>query len=165
MSIHERRSSVGWTQEQLAQHSGLSVRTIQRIENGQTATLETLKCLAAVFETNVSTLMQEQTMTNSQPDQSHSKPTAMETREKQAIEYVEHLKGFYMHGILYLVIMPCLAILNLVISPDKWWVLMVAVAWLFGIGIHAAVMFTTFNLFGAEWEQRHFKRRMGTLDE
>lgn len=165
MSIHERRTSLGWTQEQLALHSGLSARTIQRIESGQAATLETLKCLAAVFETNVSTLMQEQTMTISLTDQSNSKPTAMETREKEAINYVESLKGFYVHCILFAVIIPCLFILNMVISPDRLWILYVLVAWLVGIGIHAAIMFTIFKLFGPEWEQHHFRRRMGALDE
>ena len=36
--------------------SGLSLRTIQRVESGQSASLETLKSLAAVFEVNVDTL-------------------------------------------------------------------------------------------------------------
>jgi transcriptional regulator with XRE-family HTH domain len=36
--------------EQLAAFTGLSVRTIQRIEQGQRPGLESLKALAAVFE-------------------------------------------------------------------------------------------------------------------
>lgn len=39
--------------------SGLNVRTIQRIESGQKASLESLKCLAAVLEVDISTLNQE----------------------------------------------------------------------------------------------------------
>ena len=39
-------------QERLAELSGLSVRTIQRLEQGQTASVETLKALASVFETD-----------------------------------------------------------------------------------------------------------------
>ena len=54
--IKEIRISKGWSQEQLAQFSGLSVRTIQRIERGHNAGLESLKCIAAVFETDVSNL-------------------------------------------------------------------------------------------------------------
>ena len=45
-----------YSQEQLAQLSGLSLRTIQRVESGQSASLETLKSLAAVFEIDVDTL-------------------------------------------------------------------------------------------------------------
>jgi transcriptional regulator with XRE-family HTH domain len=54
--IKEMRISKGWSQEQLAQFSGLSVRTIQRIERGHNAGLESLKCIAAVFEIDVSNL-------------------------------------------------------------------------------------------------------------
>jgi len=57
--IKKFRISKGWSQEQLAQFSGLSVRTIQRIERGHNAGLESLKCLAAVFELDVSILQKE----------------------------------------------------------------------------------------------------------
>ena len=50
------------SQEQLAQMSGLNVRTIQRIESGHNASLESLKCLASVLEVDVSTLNQERFM-------------------------------------------------------------------------------------------------------
>lgn len=162
MSIHEHRISRGWTQEQLAQHSGLSVRTIQRIENGHAATLESLKCLAAVFETQVSKLMQEQKLTDSKklPKEPDFTRSELDRREKEAIEYVQNLKGFYVHCILFAAIMPCLYLLNLFVSPDELWVLLVAVAWLFGLGLHAVIMFSMFGLFGGAWEQRQFRRRM-----
>ena len=64
MVVRKLRLKHGWSQEQLADLSGLSIRTIQRIERGHKPGLESLKCLAAVFETNVSELQQEQEMTN-----------------------------------------------------------------------------------------------------
>lgn len=54
--IKKIRLSKGWTQEQMAQFSGLSVRTVQRIEHGQNAGLESLKCIAATFDVEVSQL-------------------------------------------------------------------------------------------------------------
>jgi transcriptional regulator with XRE-family HTH domain len=90
MNIQERRLEKGWSQEELARHSGLSTRTIQRIEGGQKAGLESLKCLAAVFETSISTLMQEQIMTmQEQPDQ----PTQpmINKIEREAIEFAQSL--------------------------------------------------------------------------
>lgn len=45
-----------WSQEQLAQLSNLNVRTIQRVEKGEGAGLETLKSLASVFEISVDEL-------------------------------------------------------------------------------------------------------------
>ncbi len=52
MIIRKLRLQRGWSQEQLAELSGLSIRTIQRIERGQKPGLESLKSLAAVFETS-----------------------------------------------------------------------------------------------------------------
>ena len=54
--IKNLRTKYHYSQEQLAQMSGLSLRTIQRVESGQSASLETLKSLAAVFEIDVDVL-------------------------------------------------------------------------------------------------------------
>jgi len=51
--IKKLRLSRGWSQEQLAQFSGLSVRTIQRIERGHNAGLESLKCISAAFNVDI----------------------------------------------------------------------------------------------------------------
>ena len=56
MRIQKLRLQRGWSQEQLAELSGLSTRTIQRLERGQPASLETLKALAAVFDVDLTTL-------------------------------------------------------------------------------------------------------------
>ena len=53
MVIKKLREQKQWSQEQLATLSGLSIRTIQRIESGNRASLESLKSLAAVFEIRV----------------------------------------------------------------------------------------------------------------
>jgi transcriptional regulator with XRE-family HTH domain len=42
-----------WSQDQLVEISGLRMRTIPRIENGENAGLESLKPLAAVFEITI----------------------------------------------------------------------------------------------------------------
>jgi len=59
MILKELRLSRHLSQEQLAQMSGLNVRTIQRIESGQKASLESLKCLAATLEVDIETLRKE----------------------------------------------------------------------------------------------------------
>ncbi|MDO5896711.1 helix-turn-helix domain-containing protein [Agrobacterium sp. Azo12] len=56
MLIQKLRLQRGWSQEQLATISGLSTRTIQRLERGQPASLETMNTLAAVFEVDLSQL-------------------------------------------------------------------------------------------------------------
>ncbi len=49
MNVKELRLSRGWSQEQLAEASGLSVRTIQRIETGTQPGLASLAALRKVF--------------------------------------------------------------------------------------------------------------------
>jgi transcriptional regulator with XRE-family HTH domain len=62
MILKQLRISRHLSQEQMAQMSGLNVRTIQRIESGQNASVESLKCIAAVLEIDVSTLNREKFM-------------------------------------------------------------------------------------------------------
>ncbi|MBB6521907.1 helix-turn-helix domain-containing protein [Pseudoteredinibacter isoporae] len=88
MSIKQRRLDRGWSQEELARMSGLSTRTIQRIEGGQKAGLESLKCLAAVFETSISTLMEEQMITEQKPVDPPKQPMINEI-EREAIEFAQ----------------------------------------------------------------------------
>lgn len=161
MSIQKRRLDKGWTQEQLAEHAGLSVRTIQRIESGNPATLESLKCLAAVFETSVTRLTQEpETMNNLTQDTS-----LKDRQEREAIQYVQNLKGFHMHWISYVVIMPCLYVMNIMLSPDRLWVITVALGWGSGLILHGLSLFGIFGLLGGNWEQRQFQKRMDHLNK
>lgn len=68
MILKELRISQHLSQEQLAQMAGLNVRTIQRIESGNNASVESLKCLAAVLEVDVSTLNQEKFVMDKKTD-------------------------------------------------------------------------------------------------
>ena len=57
--IKKLRKQHHYSQEQLATLAGVSLRTIQRIESGHSASLETLKSLAAVFEIEIELLTGE----------------------------------------------------------------------------------------------------------
>lgn len=54
--IRRLRTQRHWSQEQLAEASGLNLRTIQRLEAGGRASLESVRALAAVFEVDAATL-------------------------------------------------------------------------------------------------------------
>ena len=54
--IRKLRSQRAWSQDHLASVSGLSLRTIQRIENDGSCSLESKKALAAVFNIKPSDL-------------------------------------------------------------------------------------------------------------
>ncbi|MBA6348099.1 helix-turn-helix transcriptional regulator [Colwellia sp. BRX10-1] len=51
--IKTQRNNRAWSQTQLAEVSGLSLRTIQRIEKTGVASLESVKSLASVFEMDI----------------------------------------------------------------------------------------------------------------
>src|SRR5471030_3246940 len=109
MLIQKLRLQRGWSQEQLAEISGLSVRTIQRIERGQTASVESLKSLGAVFEIDFSALKE--------PDM--SEPTSQSASQKVspdealALAHVRKLKKFYIHLAEYCIVITFLLIVNL----------------------------------------------------
>ncbi len=54
--IADLRQTVGWTQERLATESGVGLRTIQRLEAGNEASLETLSLVADALRVPVSEL-------------------------------------------------------------------------------------------------------------
>ena len=57
--LKQLRLQKAWSQTQLAKVSGLSLRTIQRLEKSGTASLESVKAIAAVYEVDTSHLQQK----------------------------------------------------------------------------------------------------------
>lgn len=55
--VESLRLSRGWTQQELASHSGLHIRTIQRAEHGNSISIETAKCLGATFDIDYSLIL------------------------------------------------------------------------------------------------------------
>jgi len=151
MIVRKLRLEKGWSQEQLAEISGLSVRTIQRIERGQNPSLESLKSLAAVFETEVSDLQKEAAMSNQ---------AKISTEEEQAIIYVRDIKGFYTHLIIYIVVVGILFTLNITRSSNHIWAIWPALGWGIGVLFHGLNVYEVFNLFGVDWENRQIKKRL-----
>ncbi|MDE3010471.1 MAG: helix-turn-helix domain-containing protein [Pseudomonadota bacterium] len=156
MLIQKLRLQRGWSQQQLAELSGLSTRTIQRIENGQTASTETLKALAAVFEVDFTQLGQESAMNPS----THS-PAEASPDEVLALRHVRNLRGFYTHLLQYLLVVAGLAAVNLWLSPHYLWFLWVLFGWGVGIMSHALSVFQLLPWLGADWERRQVEKRLG----
>lgn len=82
--IRQLRLEKGWSQEQLATIAGLSTRTVQRIENGEQASLETLTAIAAAMGLQVSDLylptQQESAAPPDQAEQSIRRQVAAEAK-------------------------------------------------------------------------------------
>lgn len=91
MITQKFRLKRGWSQQQLADISGISLRTIQRLEAGAKPSLETLRSLAAVFEVSIEEL-EADTATAEQ---------AIPPQEALAMKQAGHLREFYLHLVVY----------------------------------------------------------------
>ena len=150
MIIHKLRLRKGWSQQQLAQVSGTSLRTIQRVEAGATASLETLKSLAAVFEVPLEDLQGEHDMIATQ--------NTVSPQEALAMQQVSQLRGFYIHVVVYVVVCAAALATLFFLSPENLWVgALLWAVWGPGLLIHATRTF----LLGGSWERRQVERRLG----
>jgi len=152
MTVRKLRLKRAWSQEQLAQFSGLNIRTIQRIERGQKAGLESLKSLAAVFEVELDELLKEKDM-NSTDKYSEE--------ENRVVEHVKDIKGFYSHLINYLVVILALFLVNFLTSPGYYWAWWAALGWGIGVISHGLSVFEVYSFFGADWEKKQIEKRLG----
>ena len=152
--VHKLRVQRGWSQEQLAELSGLSVRTIQRLERGRKASAESLKALAAVFEVDFGTL-REPTMTTIHEEQKVSAEEAL------ALAKVRKIKGFYIHVIEYVLIIAFLALVNFLTAPRVIWVQWAAIPWALVLALHGLRVFDKIPFLSGDWERRQVEKMLG----
>jgi transcriptional regulator with XRE-family HTH domain len=153
MLVQKLRLQRGWSQQQLAELSGLNVRTIQRIEKVQEPSVESLKSLAAVFNVEFSTL-KEQGMDNVISE-------SQSAEETLAFNQVRKLKGFYIHLAQYVLVIAVLTVINALTTPNRWWVQWVIMGWGVGVFFHWLQISERFGLFGSKWEKEQVEKRLG----
>ena len=159
MLIQKLRLKQGWSQQQLAEASGLSIRTIQRIEAGHPASVETLKSIAAVFEVDFASL----SPTPPESPTMSVSPTARtaEQQEAEAFKQVRTLRRFYLHLFKYLAVTLVLLAVHLLTTPPKMWVFWVIGGWGLGVVLHAVRVFSPRTWLGAQWERQQVEKRLG----
>jgi transcriptional regulator with XRE-family HTH domain len=155
MLVQKLRLQRGWSQEQLAEVSGVSVRTIQRLERGQPGSLETLKALAAVFEIDLDRLKE--------PEMNTPTPAAQTLRpdEALALAHVRKVKGFYIHLLQYVVVIAALAVINLATQTHYIWFVWPALGWGVGVLAHGASVFNALPFLNGDWEKRQVEKYLG----
>ncbi|MGJ8662134.1 MAG: helix-turn-helix domain-containing protein [Marinicella sp.] len=161
MILRKLRLQRGWSQEQVAELTDLSVRTIQRIERGGQPSLESAKALAAVFEVELITF-QHTTGENNMQDQTvitENKPGQTITKEeKDAINYVKGVKEFYGHLFMFVVFMVAFLVTGKFSHSQMLWV---TLGWGAGLIIHGLVAFEIFGSFGTNWEKKQVEKKLG----
>ena len=131
MPLKEIRTRRNWSQDELALLSGLSVRTIQRIERNHKAGLESLKSLAAAFNIEVAELRKELKIMN--------------TNEENEEIVADGIIRFYAisASLIFILIFPLMSALQ---DPSNWGPFMVmCFCWMLIIGVLA------WQTFGSSW--------------
>ena len=133
--IKKMRLERHWSQDQLSEMSGLSIRTIQRIEKGENAGLESLKSLAAVFEINIA--------------DSDKKKEIEQIRKEE--EYVQNVKGFY--KLLIIAVLSLVVPFIIAVNDSANWsvFLWILLSWGVILGIYSL---NVFDFFGEEWKRK-----------
>jgi len=143
------RLARAWSQEQLAELSGMSVRTVQRIENGDQPSLETLSALAAVFEVSVADFSGPNALGDDALDQKIA-----EAKSKIAEE-----GRFYRSVITAIVVCALLLVLNHFTAPASVWSLWVAGIWCALLVISGMRTFVFRGLI-SRWQQKRLRQML-----
>jgi transcriptional regulator with XRE-family HTH domain len=155
MLVQKLRLQRGWSQEQLAELSGLSVRTIQRVERGSTASVESLKALGAVFEVDFSSLKEVEMSAT------ETVTPNVTSQEALALAHVRRVKGFYIHLMQYGVTIAVLAVANILLYPRYFWIGWVALGWGLGVLAHGLKAFDAIPFMSGAWERKAVERYLG----
>lgn len=145
--VKQLRLARAWSQEQLAQLSSLSTRTIQRIENNEVPSLETLSALASVFNVSASELTSEPLLESSELD------SRIEEAKKRVNDEAKLLKNI----IIAIAVCSVLYIVNFVYTPERHWPIWVMSIWGGLLAIKAIRLFLLDKFF-RQWQHKRLLR-------
>ncbi|QIE58137.1 Pr2TM family membrane protein [Rasiella rasia] len=111
-----------------------------------------------MFRVSIPMLTNISTVTKSQDSYISDK------RLERAKEYVEKLKGFYVHFTIYLIFIPVFIYLNFQSNTNFPWAAFPIGGWGFGVLGHASEVFNWNPLFNKDWEERKIRDLMNKED-
>ena len=159
MIVRKLRLRRGWSQDQLAEFTGVTVRTIQRIERGHKPSLETAKALAAVFEVDCSTFLPENDdMNHNENQHTHTNDENLEPEEAEALEYAKRIKDFLSGAASFLILA---VVFFLVFGFDKPVLYVVFGAIGLWIAVQGLVAFEIIRLPFQDLERRMAEKKLG----
>ncbi|HIE1456132.1 helix-turn-helix domain-containing protein [Serratia marcescens] len=151
--IRPLRLEKGWSQEQLATIAGLSTRTVQRIENGEQASLETLTAIAAALGVQVSDL-------NAQPQQT---TMGEETPDEQRLRRQVAAEGKLLSiAVRFAVIGAILLAVNVFTHPHYLWSLWAIGGMSLALVMRAVRTLLLRNVF-SRWQEQRLAQKLRRL--
>lgn len=145
--VKQLRLARAWSQEQLAQLSSLSTRTIQRIENNEVPSLETLSALASVFNVSVSELTSEPLL------ESYELDSRIEEAKKRVNDEIKLLKNI----IIAIIVCAVLYTVNSFYTPQSDWPIWVMSIWGGLLAIKVIRLFLLDKFF-RQWQHKRLLR-------
>jgi len=84
----------------------------------------------------------------------------MDEHEKlvRAQRQVEAITGFYIHLVVFILVMALLLVVNLTVLDELWWVQWPLLGWGIGIVAHAFAVFGQQPRFVTNWQLRKIKQ-------
>lgn len=152
MSVRTLRQERGWSQAQLAEFAGLSLRTIQRIEKGQAPTMESRKALAAVFEIELQDL---------ESDGQEIDESALLPEEADELDHIRRTKRFAYDAIAAVGICALLFVADWAFDGQITFARWAALGTAIWLTCDAFALFSGRDLLGRGWERRQLEKRIG----
>jgi transcriptional regulator with XRE-family HTH domain len=152
MIVRKLRLQQGWTQDQLSEISGLSIRTIQRLERGAKPSLETAKSLAAIFEVDFQSFHPWELDMSS-----NEKAPAVSEDEKSAMLYAKRVSE-YVQGAIATLIIAGFLIYDM--GPNEKLILVLGALGI-AMVIHGLFVFEVIRLPFTSFERRLAERKLG----
>ena len=136
--IRKWREAHCWSQEHLAYMAGVSLRTIQRLENGESVSQETVMALAAALDVPPNALSID---AQAQAKEAAQAQSAKSKREANL--------GFWIHFVTYIGVIGLLFAINITSEREDLWAAWPAIGWGVGLFAHGAVVILT-NRFSTD---------------
>ncbi|MGP3641513.1 helix-turn-helix domain-containing protein [Lentilactobacillus hilgardii] len=121
------RKQRGWTQEKLAEESQVNTRTVQRLESGEDASLETLRLIANALDVQIADLFE------SLDDSDKSKEIInLDSRKAKQTQQWLTIRSFYRLGMYTVFIVLMFTLLSAVslLNDDSWIGLIGIIFWI-----------------------------------
>ena len=83
----------------------------------------------------------------------------------KAAQQVEAMTGFYIHFVVYVLVIALLVVVNWLATPELWWVHWVFLGWGIGVLAHGLLVFGTASNTRGNWLTRWQLRKIKELKD
>lgn len=151
-----------WSQDQLAQLSDLNVRTIQRVEKGESVGAETLKSLASVFEISTDELINSIDNEKNLLTEEGTNTIKDNYQQNKAKEKVKSIKYFYAFSAFLIAVFLLFMLPNYNDGENLGPLIVVFLSF---STLITGLAFHVFQPFGEEWEKEKISQILNQQSE